>query len=135
MTLVVDTSVALRWFFDLPGSDRAEAILRDGEALIAPDLVIAEIANAAWKLVVSDGVPVAVVEAVVRNAERPFVELVPAAQLKDRAVAIALELRHPVYDCLYVALAEARATRVVTADARLIRRVRQTTFEALVAPL
>ena len=51
MTLVVDASVAMQWFFDLDRSDRAEAMLNAGEQIIAPDLVIPEITNAIWKSV------------------------------------------------------------------------------------
>ena len=54
MTIVVDASVALRWCFQLNGSDRAEELLRSDDHLIAPDLVIAEITNAAWKFVIFD---------------------------------------------------------------------------------
>ena len=54
MTIVVDASVALRWCFQLNGSDRAEELLRSDHHLIAPDLVIAEITNAAWKFVIFD---------------------------------------------------------------------------------
>ena len=53
MTIVVDASVALRWCFQLNGSDRAEELLRSDDHLIAPDLVIAEITNAAWKFVLA----------------------------------------------------------------------------------
>ena len=49
MTLVVDASVALKWFVDEDGSDRAVALLDGDEPLIAPDLVVAEVCNAAWK--------------------------------------------------------------------------------------
>ena len=54
MTIVVNASVALRWCFQLDKSDRAEELLRSDRHLIAPDLVIAEITNAAWKFVVFD---------------------------------------------------------------------------------
>jgi predicted nucleic acid-binding protein len=50
MTIVVDASVALRWCFQLAKSDRAEELLRSDHHFIAPDLVIAEITNAAWKV-------------------------------------------------------------------------------------
>jgi predicted nucleic acid-binding protein len=52
MTIVVDTSVALRWCFQLNKSDRAEELWRSGHHLI--DLVIAEITNAAWKFAIFD---------------------------------------------------------------------------------
>jgi predicted nucleic acid-binding protein len=55
--------------------------------------------------------------------------------LKDRALAIAIELRHPAYDCFYLALAERNTSPLVTADDRLIRRCADTPFEKLVQSL
>ena len=49
MTLVVDASVACKWFVYEEGSDEARKLVETGEALIAPDLVVAEACNAAWK--------------------------------------------------------------------------------------
>lgn len=51
MTFVVDASIAVPWLFERESSQRSEAALSSGERLIAPDLVIAEITNAAWRLV------------------------------------------------------------------------------------
>src|SRR5580658_3099499 len=116
MTIVVDASVALRWCFQLNGSDRAEELLRSDDQLVAPDLVIAEITNAAWKFVTFDGIMAESALAAVREVVKAFAELVPASVLKDRALAIAIELRHPAYDCFYLALAERSASLLVTAD-------------------
>jgi predicted nucleic acid-binding protein len=55
--------------------------------------------------------------------------------LKDRALAIAIELRHPAYDCFYLALAERSASQLVTAHDRLIRRCANTPFGKLVQSL
>jgi predicted nucleic acid-binding protein len=50
VSLVVDASVALKWFLaDEPDADRALAIMRDDAALVAPDLLVAEVCNAAWR--------------------------------------------------------------------------------------
>ena len=70
------------------------------------DLVMAEITNAAWKLVIFDGVMAESAQAAVRDVAKAFEELVPTIVLKDRAFAIAIELRHPAYDCFYLAVAE-----------------------------
>jgi predicted nucleic acid-binding protein len=43
---------------------------------------------------------------------------VPIGQYADVALALAGELAHPVYDCLYLAVAVANQTHVVTADRR-----------------
>jgi hypothetical protein len=37
--------------------------------------------------------------AAVREIVKAFEELVPVSVLRDRALTIAIELRHPVYDC------------------------------------
>jgi predicted nucleic acid-binding protein len=135
MTIVVDASVALRWCFQLNGSDRAEELLRSDDQLIAPDLVIAEITNAAWKFVIFDRVPANAAISAVREVAKAFEELVPTSVLKDRALSIAIELRHPAYDCFYLALAERSASPLITADDRLIRRCSDTPFEKLVRSL
>ena len=43
--LVVDCSVAVKWFLEEPGDREALALLRAGERLIAPELIIAELIN------------------------------------------------------------------------------------------
>ena len=48
MKLVVDASVAVKWFVDEAGADRAAAL--QGESVCAPDLIFAEVGNALWKL-------------------------------------------------------------------------------------
>jgi len=47
---VVDASVALKWVIPEVGAEAALA-LRAADRLIAPDLIVAECANALWKMV------------------------------------------------------------------------------------
>jgi predicted nucleic acid-binding protein len=135
MTLVVDASVALRWCFPLSGSDRAEKLLRSPDRLIAPDLIIAEVTNAAWKFVTFDQVPEDVARSAVTQVINAFEELVPISDLRERALAIAIQLRHPAYDCFYLALAEHHEARLITADERLIRRCSTTALKKLLRSL
>jgi predicted nucleic acid-binding protein len=51
------------------------------------------------------------------------------------SLAIALDLRHPVYGCFYLALAEARSSRLVTTDDRLLRVCARAPFAKLVRSL
>ena len=118
--MIVDASVAARWYLGGPHGDVAERLA--AQTLHAPDLVIAQTLNAIWKAVrfgVGDAVGLA--EAA-DDLPRRFASLEPAAQLGPRAAEIALELEHPVYDCLYLALSEMRSEPLVTADARLWRK-------------
>ena len=51
MTLVVDANVAVKWVVANPDTERADAVISSGEELIAPDLLVAEFANALWRYV------------------------------------------------------------------------------------
>lgn len=53
---------------------------------------------------------------------RGVLELVPSGALIQSAADLSVELRHPLVDCLYVALAIQRSADLVTADAVLARR-------------
>lgn len=116
MRIVVDASVALKWVLDEAGSEAAGALL--AEDLIAPELWLLEAANALWRRgqrgeLSSDAVRerLAVLRQAPISSTRIEEDLVVAADL-------AIRLRHPVYDCLYLALAIRERTWVVTADRR-----------------
>ena len=55
----------------------------------------------------------------------------PASDFAERALEIALELNHPVYDCLYLACAEGGGT-LITADKKFHESVTGTVFETVV---
>jgi hypothetical protein len=46
--------------------------------------------------------------------------------LLPRAIAISLQFRHGVYDCLYIALAEREGCGLLTADTKLLLKLRGT---------
>jgi predicted nucleic acid-binding protein len=121
--LVVDASVAVKWFLVEPGDREALALLDGDEPLIAPELVVAEVVNAVWKRLVSGGVDASQAADVPRAIPKVFAELRPIGPLAARALEIAAELRHPAYDCFYLALAEDQSAKLVTADRRLAGRL------------
>ncbi len=41
----------------------------------------------------------------------------------DAAISLACELKHPVYDCLYLALADSLGIALVTADQKFANKV------------
>ncbi|HSA82594.1 MAG TPA: type II toxin-antitoxin system VapC family toxin [Geminicoccaceae bacterium] len=69
---------------------------------------------------------------VIRIADGP-IDCRPLRPLGPRAAALARELDHPIYDCLYLAQAEEKAT-MVTADRRLVGAVRGTALAERVSP-
>ncbi len=129
MTLVVDASVALKWFVDEPGSARAAALLTCADRLVAPDFIVAEVCNAAWRAVRAGTMLAAQQDHAAMRLPMIFDELVPAATLAQRAVTVSRALDRPVYDCLYLALSEQRDARLVTADRKLLGRLQGTEWE------
>ena len=116
MRIVIDASVALKWVLDEPGSEAA-VTLRDQE-LVAPALWLAEAVNALWRRA-------RIGEITDDEAASRFSELMnaPVASIAiephlEAALELAAEIGHPVYDCIYLALALHHGTHVVTADRR-----------------
>ena len=136
MSLVVDASVALKWFLlDEPQASRSLAIAQDDALLIAPDPLTAEVCNGAWRSARLGRLSDAQVDEIATCLPRFFDTLVSTTVLAPRAVTIAGQLEHPVYDCLYVSLAEAEKAQIVTADMRFLGKVRGTSWEQWVVNL
>lgn len=117
--LVVDANVALKWLVEEEGSAEAADL-----PLAAPDLLVAEVVgNVLWKKArLGELSPDEAAEAAERLGAAG-VALHPSAPLLAAAVRLGLELGHPVYDCLYLALARELGTQLVTADGRFITRL------------
>lgn len=120
MSLIVDASAAVKWFSQEAGSDNAEALLAGDEELIAPELILAEIGNALWKKAAQQLLDRRQVVDAIKQAPAFFDRLMPLADLAPRALELAIELSHPVYDCFYLALAERERCAIVSSDARLL---------------
>ncbi len=120
MTLVVDASVAAKWVLQEDGSDRAAGLRGSGDDLIAPSLIVAEIGNAVWKRAIWREVSARDAVRALQTAISLFTQLIAPTDLAARATEIAIELRHPIYDCFYLALAERERCALITADRRLI---------------
>jgi predicted nucleic acid-binding protein len=118
--IVVDASCAVKWIVAEPDDDKALKLLNGAESLIAPDLVMVEVANAIARRVRDQRLSVVRAEEAyakwTRLLQRESLELMPSAALVDRAFAMSLKAAHPVADCLYIACAESIDATVVTAD-------------------
>lgn len=135
MPLVVDASVAVKWLVKEDGSDRAEAL--KAEDLHAPSLIRIEVANVLRTLATSGRLEDAeALQALDLFLDAPVRLYEPTDALMRGALAFALRLEHPIYDCLYLALAVELGTRLVTADRRFHRATeRLADTEGLVVPL
>ncbi len=125
MTVIIDASIAVKWLLDEPKSDVARKIASSGEVLVAPELILAEVGSALWRKYAQGIIPSRQATAALERLPDAFNKLVPPAQLRMRALELAIELQHPIYDCFYLALAERERAPLITADERLIRTARQ----------
>lgn len=116
MTIVVDASIALKWVLEEQGSAAAEELL--DKDLAAPSLWLLEAANALWRRTVRGELTPAEAEERLTELTKAPVASVPLEQDLPEAMRLAVQLNHPVYDCLYLALAKRLGTYVVTADTR-----------------
>lgn len=135
---VVDASVVVDWV--APGVDPglpAVALLAqlaaDGAEVVAPRLLMEEVSNALltgvrrgrWSGAAAD-----TAHALLRDLP---VRLVDEPRDLDRAWDLARRYdNHPIYDMVYVALAQRRRTQLVTADGALREVLAE--FEWIVAP-
>ncbi|EAQ04611.1 hypothetical protein OG2516_01461 [Oceanicola granulosus HTCC2516] len=116
---VVDTSVTIKWVIDEEGSDEAD-LLQNAD-MVAPALLRIEAANVLRTIAARQTVtgPQAV-DLFLLLQTAPVTIIDADDMLERRALELALELRHPVYDCVYLALAERTDRRLITADRRFL---------------
>ena len=128
MICVVDASVALKWFLREPDSAAADSLLEkflnDEVRLLAPDLILIEMASALWKRVMIRK-ELSADEAMLIH--RDFLtlplSLIASGTVAEAALQIALEHNHSVYDALYCALAIESHCDFVTADRTLVNKL------------
>jgi|SRR5262249_7430317 len=125
--LVIDASIAIKWVVEERGTEAALSLRRTGR-LIAPDLLIAECANVLWKKARRHELTVEQALYAANLLQHAELELLPTRSLLADAAAIAINLDHPAYDCVYIALAAANDCRFVTADEALVRKLRGSTI-------
>ena len=135
---VVDASVVVDWVApgvdpELPAGALLERLAAEDAELLAPRLLLEEVSNALltgirrgrWNGPAAD-----VSQALLRRLP---VRLVDEPRDLERAWDLARRYDdHPIYDMVYVALAERRRTQLVTADAALRKLLAG--FDWVVAP-
>ena len=126
---VVDASVVVDWV--APDSDATGAarlllarLARDDETISAPRLMLEEVSNALLTGVRRHRWDGAAVDEAFERLRLLPVDVDDARADLDRAWELSRRYdEHPVYDMLYVALAERLGEPLITADARLSRKL------------
>lgn len=123
--IVVDASVVIKLVTREPGAYAALARIVAEEERWAPGWMRLEVANALARKVRDDGLPFTTANAALAAVEHYVTNTVDSIGLLDETFALALRIRHAMYDCLYLALALRYDSIVVTHDVGFVRACKQ----------
>jgi len=123
--IVVDASVAVKWLVSEQDQEAAQALLFSGEKLIGPSLARIEVTAAIARK--ARFAEIALQEALRaielwRKTLIGALDLLPEGQDLHGALNMSLELRHPLPDCIYLALAERFNATLITADSKFVAK-------------
>ncbi len=118
--LVVDAGVVAAAFFRQTHTPAARALLTGGNPLHAPDLIWTETAGIIWKRFTRRELTAVEARALLNDVLRLPLLVLPAAELTEAAMDLALQTAQPFGDCLYLAAALATEGRLITANAHLV---------------
>lgn len=133
--VVVDASVALKWFVKEEDAQDAFRLLKGAKEIRAPQIIFGEVANALWKKVRRGDITPQTGIGAIEALPAYIASLIEAEGLMSRALRLACEVDYPVYDCLYVECARILDMPLVTADARLIRKFAASPYASTILPL
>jgi predicted nucleic acid-binding protein len=118
--IVVDASVAVKWFIPEAGEEAAAKLLGGKKRLIAPALIRLEVAGAIIRRYreghLSEKKAREGTQAWEAMLEHRVVRLIPDADVFEDAVQMAFMAKHTLADCLYLATAKRLSASVITAD-------------------
>lgn len=133
--IVVDASVAVKWFLNEQDSSQALALFHQSYKLIAPELIRIEVMAAITKRV---RMAELAAEDATKQMERwrstlskRALFLVNDDQQYQQAAALSLQERHNFYDCVYLVLAKKLGILLVTADERLANLAQKLGIQSL----
>ncbi len=123
-TLVVDASVAIKWFLPEIHSDEARLILESKWEIWAPDYIWAEFGSALRKKIRLEEVTVEEAEGILKDFMRFPIQTHGSKLLLNSAWGLTKISGATIYDSLYLALANSRECSLVTADNKFYQSIK-----------
>jgi predicted nucleic acid-binding protein len=127
MRVVLDASVAAKWLVPEPDTEKARRVLVDWKEgrieLVAPSVLLVEVASVLWKKVKKNELHSGDAAGLFREFRHLGLPLVAIEGLIFHALDFSFFYKHPVYDCIYVALAVRERCSLLTADEELFQRI------------
>ncbi len=122
--IVLDASVAVKWFINEAGSNLAKQLLEAEQGhLLVPDIFVVEVSST----LVREANANKSIGEIFRTGLIHLIDLIDRQSLilertspgrVMEAANLAIDLGHPLKDCLYLALAMEKDCELVTCDAR-----------------
>ncbi len=119
LACVLDASAAVRLILGDPAAAAVAEQIREAALVMAPELMLSEVANTLWKLQRADHLADLDPQQLLADARDLVDRVEPDRHLQAEALALACHHNHPVYDCLYLALARREAAILISMDRRL----------------
>lgn len=126
MKVVVDASVAAKWYADEDDSALAETLLTPKYKLHAPQLMLSEFAGIMWKKKVFGDMDESLVFRSLKEFLKVPIKFYPHEGLIEPALKEAIRSGHPVYDWVYLTLAVSLNSKFITADRKFFTAIRRT---------
>ena len=135
MILVIDASVAVKWFVEEEQRDLARRLLDEHVTRVAPALILTEAANALRKKVSTGEVTAEQARAALAALPGCFSNLITSEAILESAFEISLEIEHFLGDCVYLACARLVGGRMITDDRKFLDKVAATKYSGLISRL
>lgn len=117
--IIIDTNIVLSWVIqqDVPEIDFIEH-----SQCIAPQFLKIETINILRKYYVMKKIPLHIIEQYYEDILIVIDIFVPDETILDRAKSISFAINHPIYDCLFIALAQQFESPLLSFDKRLLEK-------------
>jgi predicted nucleic acid-binding protein len=126
--IVLDANIAAKWYLPERGTDSALELMTGPNRLFAPELIRLEVLSAITRQVRIGEATSTETKAQCQRwldyLNEGGVVLIPEAELLHEAIDLAAKLKHPLFDCMYLAAARQLEAPILTADRPFFDRVK-----------
>jgi predicted nucleic acid-binding protein len=133
--VVVDASVAAKWFLQEEGTNYASQILEQYDYLVAPELIRIEVLSAITKAVRTNRIELKEAQRHCQSwksvVEKGLVTMIPDNFHLENATKLSFELVHSIQDCLYLAAAKESSAPLATLDKKMRQKAEACGIETI----
>ncbi len=133
--LVIDANIAAKWYLPEADSEVAEKLFADGVEFHAPRFLATEFANIYWKHSVAGRTSMESWRVASQQMKKSIPFWHSDVQLHQQALQLAIAHTHPIFNCIYLALAIQIDGAVVTADKQFCKQFAETEYGVRVIAL